>query len=90
MYLEGRWLDLRLLDAVEEDDSDPLSSLDIQVSSLSSSFYTPSMFFILSTSSFIFRCYALFFSHASDDIVVLFVPSVTIITLYSIVTLEIF
>ena len=31
MYFQGRWLDLVPLDAVEENDSDPLSSLDIQV-----------------------------------------------------------
>jgi hypothetical protein len=31
MYFQGRWLDLVPLDAVEGDDSDPLSSLDIQV-----------------------------------------------------------
>ena len=31
MYFQGRWLDLVPLDAVAEDDSDPLSSLDIQV-----------------------------------------------------------
>ena len=36
MYFEGRWLDLVPLDAVEEDDRDPLSSLDIQVFMLSS------------------------------------------------------
>lgn len=90
MYLEGRWLDLRPLDAVEEDDSDPLSSLDIQVYSLYSSFYTPFLFLIFSTSSFIFRYFALFFSYAYDVIVILFVLSVTIITLYSIVTLKTF
>ena len=31
MYFEGRWLDLSPLEAVEEKDGDPLSSLDIQV-----------------------------------------------------------
>lgn len=31
MYFQGRWLDLVPLDAVEENDSNPLSSLDIQV-----------------------------------------------------------
>ena len=50
MYFEGRWLDLVPLDVVEEDDSDPLSSLDIQVFLFSSLFSFSFLFFSLTLS----------------------------------------
>ena len=57
MYLEGRWLDLRPRDAVEEDDRDPLSSLDIQVFSLFLSFlYSLHILCLLLLCSLLFIC----------------------------------
>lgn len=90
MYLEGRWLDLRPLDRVEEDDRDPLSSLDIQVFSLSSSVVYSLHILNALYIFFVARYFALFFPYAYDVIVILFVVSITMITLYSIVTLKTF